>query len=157
MQSAILDRPALIVGLKDAVWLPPDGGVRRIPHGDVWRLARATPPLLCHLPSICRRLRSERFPALDLLELYAFVRPASFCLPTPSGVAQALGLLAPGATASPERQAELLRESARALLAELSALDRRRWRVRGLAEAMARHGWIWGEAVLAALPVFDGR
>jgi ATP-dependent DNA helicase DinG len=157
MESTVLDSPALIVGLKDAVWLSPDGATRHIQHSEVFRLVRAQPPLLCHLPSICRRLRTERFPAFDLLELYAFVRPASFCLPTPSGVAQALGLLPPGASASPERQAELLREAARVLLAELSALDRRRWRVRGLAEAMARHGWIWGQAVLAALPVFDGR
>ena len=39
-----------------------------------------------------RRLKAERFPAFDLLELYAFVRPASFCLPTAKGVAAALGL-----------------------------------------------------------------
>ena len=153
------DRPILIVGLKDALWRGGDGTLRHVPHGDVLRLARAEPPLLCHLPAVCRRLRCERFPAYDLLELYAFVRPASFCLPTPGGVAQALGLLPQGlAHALPmERQAELMRESARVLFAELGALDRKRWRTRGIAEAMTRHGWIWGRAVIAALPVFDSR
>src|SRR3954447_1776563 len=153
------DRPVLVVGLKDAVWRFSDGTLRRLPHGEAMRLARVEAPLLCHLPAVCRRLKSERFPAFDLLELYAFVRPASFCLPTPTGVAQALNLLPPGPAhpLPPERQAELMHACARALLAELATLDRRRWRIRGLAEAMARHGWIWGSAVLAALRAFDGR
>jgi ATP-dependent DNA helicase DinG len=153
------DRPVLVVGLKDAVWRSSDGTLRRLSHAEAMRLARAEVPLLCHLPAVCRRLKSERFPAFDVLELYAFVRPASFCLPTPSGVAQALGLLPPGPShpVQPERQAELLRACARALLRELGALDRKRWRVRGLAETMARHGWAWGEAVLTALPTFEGR
>ena len=159
MDPAFLDKPVLIVGLKDAVWRAADGATRHIPHGDVLRLARATAPLLCHLPAVGRRLRVERFPAFDLLELYAFVRPASFCLPTPGGLAQALGLLPPGPghVLAPERQAELLRECARVLLTELGASERKRWRIRGIAEAMARHGWIWGQAVLASLPVLDSR
>jgi ATP-dependent DNA helicase DinG len=152
------DRPVLIVGLKDAVWRSGDGSLRRITHAEAMRLGRVDAPLLCHLPAACRRLKSERFPAFDVLELYAFVRPASFCLPTPTGVAQALGLLPAGPShlIQPERQAELLRACARALLRELQTLDRKRWRIRGIAEAMARHGWAWGEAVLTALPAFDG-
>src|SRR3954469_3755296 len=112
MDSAFLDKPVLIVGLKDAVWRSADGTMRHVPHGDVLRLVRAQPPLVCHLPAVCRRLRVERFPAFDLLELYAFVRPASFCLPTPGGLAQALGLLplGPGHVLALERQAELLRD-----------------------------------------------
>ncbi|HVO00552.1 MAG TPA: ATP-dependent DNA helicase [Candidatus Cybelea sp.] len=154
-----LDPPSLVVGLKDAAWRAVEGGVRRVGHGEAIRLLRSAPPLLCHLPAVVRRLRCERFPAFDLLELYAFVRPASFCLPTPTGVAQALGLLPAGGghMLELERQAELLRDCARALLNELSALDRQRWRVRGIAEAMAKNGWIWGDAVLAALPRFEGR
>jgi len=152
------DRPVLVVGLNDAVWRFPDGSLRRIPHGEAMRMARVEAPLLCHLPAVCRRLKSERFPAFDILELYAFVRPASFCLPTPTGVAQALGLVPAGPShpLEPERQAEVLRACARALLRELSALDRKRRRVRGLAETMARHGWAWGPAVLAALPAHEG-
>ncbi len=159
MDSAFLDKPVLVVGLKDALWRAADGAMRRIPHSDVLRLARETAPLLCHLPAVCRRLRVERFASFDLLELYAFVRPASFCLPTPGGLAQALGLLPPGPAPALtlERQAELLRESARVLLTELGAIDRKRWRTRGIAEAMARHGWIWGQAVIASLPVLDSR
>src|SRR4051812_5650203 len=125
------ETPALIVGLKDAVWQSAPGAVRRISHGEAVRLSRGDSPLLCHLPAVCRRLKCERFPAFDLLELYAFVRPASFCLPTPTGVAQALNLLPPGPAhpLPPERQAELMHACARALLAELATLDRRRWRI----------------------------
>src|SRR3954464_3142313 len=130
------DRPVLVVGLKDAVWRASDGSLRRIAHGDAMRLARSEAPLLCHLPAVCRRLKSERFPAFDVLELYAFVRPASFCLPPPIGVAPALGLVPPGPAhpLQPERQAEVLRACARALLRELGTLDRKRWRVRGIAD-----------------------
>src|SRR3954453_8692127 len=150
------ETPALIVGLKDAVWQSAPGAVRRISHGEAVRLSRGDSPLLCHLPAVCRRLKCERFAAFDLLELYAFVRPASFCLPTPTGVAQALGLVPAGPShpLQPERQPEILRACARALLREPGTLDRKRRRVRGLAETMARHGWAWGEAVLAALPGF---
>src|SRR4051794_25668430 len=132
------DRPVLVVGLKDAVWRYADGTLRRLQHGEAMPLARVESPLLCHLPAVCRRLKSERFPAFDVLELYAFVRPASFCLPTPTGVAQALGLLPAGPShpLQPERQAEILRACARALLRELGTLDRKRRRVRGLAETM---------------------
>jgi ATP-dependent DNA helicase DinG len=153
------DHPALITGIRDAFWRGPDGGGRHIQHGEAIRLLRAAPPLLCHMPAAARRLKTERFPAFDLLELYAFVRPASFCLPTPLGLGQALGLVPPGPghLIPAERQADLLRDAAGLLLRELGAVDRHRWRIRGLAEAMARHGWIWGPAVLDALPAHQGR
>ena len=42
---------------------------------------------------MARRIRIDPFPALDLLELFAFVYPARFCIPTPGGLAQELGLM----------------------------------------------------------------
>ena len=53
------------------------------------------PPLLCHMPATARRLNIDAFPALDLLELFAFVHPGRFCVPTPRGLAVALGLPVP--------------------------------------------------------------
>ncbi len=147
--------PILIAGLNDAVWVPAgnsslDDRPLRLGHAPAAARARAEPPLVCHLPAVCRRLKAERFPAFDLLELYAFVRPASFCLPTPRGLAQALGLpLAP--KPGLEAQAAILPLAAEALLRELAAADRRRRRILGIAWAMAKGGWSWGPAVLAAL------
>jgi ATP-dependent DNA helicase DinG len=51
--------------------------------------------MVCHAPATARRLNTSPFRALDLLELFAFVRPATFCRPTPSGLADALELGAP--------------------------------------------------------------
>ena len=71
------DRPVLVVGLKDAVWRSGDGTLRRISHGEAMRLARIEAPLLCHLPAVCRRLKSERLPAFDVLELWRVVEEAN--------------------------------------------------------------------------------
>ncbi|HJU28199.1 MAG TPA: hypothetical protein VJ718_03455, partial [Candidatus Binataceae bacterium] len=52
-------------------------------------------PMVCHAPAVARRLEMASFAALDLLELFAFVRPAQFCVPTPRGLTAALGLAPP--------------------------------------------------------------
>ena len=73
-------------------------------------------PLVCHAPAVAARLGLEDLPARDLLELYAFVRPATFCLPTPRGLCEALDL---GLPATPEEEVAGLPDVARALLDEL--------------------------------------
>src|SRR5579884_2059557 len=103
--------------------------------------------MLCHARATARRLEMPLFPALDLLELFAFVHPARFCVPTPRGLAMALGLAPPRSAA--EGCLTLL-AAARALLERLG--EQCEIETRALAEAMARGGWPWGPAVLAALP-----
>ncbi len=147
------DAPALVVGLTEAVWLTADGEVETIALADAARRARAAPAMLCHGRAMARRLGVAPFAALDLLELFAFVRPAQFCLPTPRGLAAALDLPRPQSLAG---QALTLVAAARALIVELAgaAADDD---ARIIAEAMARGGWGWGEAVLAALPAHAAR
>src|SRR5258708_3120294 len=104
-------------------------------------------PQPCLLIS-CRPLSpSSSPPPLGVLELFAFGRPAQFCLPTPRGLAAALGLARPQGLAD---EALALVSASRALLGELaaSAADDD---APIIAAAMARGGWGWGEAVLAAL------
>src|SRR5258708_10426623 len=141
------DAPALVVGLTEAVWLTADGEVETIALADAARRVRAAPAMLCHGRAMARRLGVAPFAALDLLELFAFVRPARFCLPTPRGLAAALDLPRPQGLAG---AALTLVAAARALIVELAAAaaddD-----ARIIAEAMARGGWAWGEAALAAL------
>ena len=109
--------PALVVGVRIALWLEPDGVAEEIDHAEAAHRARAgPPPLVCHAPAVARRLRLDRLAALDLLELYAFVRPAGFCLPTPRGLAAALGLEMPKTLVD---EARALGAVARALLQEL--------------------------------------
>ena len=112
------------------------------------RMATAR-PVVCHGPATAARLKTERFPAHDVLELFAFVRPATFCLPTISGLAAVLGLAAP---AKLEDKPETLLLCARKLLEELKVLgDLEAKTLAAVAGAMARGGWAWGPSVLAAL------
>ncbi len=134
--------------MRIALWLEPDGVAEEIDHAEAARRALAGPaPLLCHAPAVARRLRLDRLAALDLLELYAFVRPAGFCLPTPRGLAAALGLEMPKTLVD---EARALGAVMRALLQELGDRDADR-EAPAIAATMARGGWGWGPAVLAAL------
>jgi ATP-dependent DNA helicase DinG len=141
------EAPVLVAALSAAVWISPDGEVAHLDPKAAARRARGAAPILCHGPATARRLGLDPFPAYDLLELYAFVRPAAFCTPTPRGLALALGLAEPEDL---EAAAASLREAARALLAELAAAEPDR-NAPGIAWTLARAGWAWGPSVLAAL------
>ena len=145
------DAPALVAGVRGAVWLSPDGEIETLALDEAARrLGAGPPPLVCHAKATARRLKTEPFPACDLLELFAFVRPARFCLPTPRGLAEAVGVVLPGTL---ENEAESLIAAARRLLGELAAAGGRPEGARalGVAWAMARGGWPWGTAVVSAL------
>ncbi len=111
------------------------------------RRARDTPPLICHARASARRMRVLPFPAFDLLELFAFVRTAQFCLPTPRGLAAALGLTPPPRGLAAEAMS-LVAAAAR-LLSELR--DAPDAETRAMAAAMEKGGWPWAASVLAAL------
>ncbi|ARJ67130.1 helicase [Magnetospirillum sp. ME-1] len=147
--------PVLVAGIRGAVALEPDGEFRRLSRSEAARYARNESPLICHGPAVAARLGIEDFLRLDILELFAFVRPARFCLPTPRGLADAMGLPHP---ADLEDEAEALMTGTRRLLEELAARTNadtaaKAVDTRGLAWMMARGGWGWGNAVLAALGV----
>ena len=59
--------------------------------------AADTPLLLLNAPLVANRLGYPDLSGLDLLELFAFVYPARFCVPTPRGLSHALGLTEPEA------------------------------------------------------------
>lgn len=143
--------PALVVGARGACWLEADGTVRALAPAAAAAEAGLRPPLVVHAPAVRARLGLERLVAYDVLELYAFVRPARFCLPTPRGLAEALELPAPADQAG---EARTLRLAAGALLREL-ALSRGAQgpEVAALARTMARGGWIWADGVLTALGI----
>src|SRR5260221_14252146 len=87
------DSPVLVPGRQRAVWLAPDGSIDELDlEASRRRLRAVPPPLVCHARAVARRLTLTPFLAHDLLELHAFVRPAVACLPTPRGLARALGL-----------------------------------------------------------------
>ena len=142
--------PVLVAGVREAVWLSPDGEVALLPiEAAGWR-ARDEAPLLCHAKATARRVKAPAFAAWDILELFAFVRPATFCLPTPRGIAAALGLREPRTL---EDAAIALLDAAPMLLAELAAgtASKDRADIVGIVRAMDRGSWCWAPPLLAAL------
>ncbi len=147
--------PVVVAHPRGAIWLSPDGEIETLTPPEAVRRIRAAPVMLLHRSAVAARLgiKGDPFPAFDLLELFAFVRPAGFCVPTVRGLAEALDLPAPR---SHEAEAERLLSAARHLLDELVRLTPRlhashQADARGFAWIMARAGWPWAGAVLAAL------
>ena len=143
--------PALAAGAGRAAILTPDGELLTLPADEaVAALRRLPPPLLVHAPATWRRLALRAAPALDLLELYAFVLPARPVPPTPRGLALALDLAPPRTL---EDSAALLHDVADTLLARLAAGRQLPLHkdAAGLAARMGRAGWLWAPAILAAL------
>ena len=143
----IPEAPVLVAGLADAVWLSADGEIAEISLKEAARRADDRRPILCHAPAVARRLDIARFPCFDVLELFAFVRPAAFCVPTVDGIAEVLDLALP---ADATARATTLLTAVSALLRELALRPRDRDDL-PVAWAMARGGWTWGVAVLSAL------
>jgi len=125
-------------------------GVQR---GEAVGLLQRGRVMVAHAALTARRLGLAPPPRtpqiLDVLELFAFVRPARFTAPSPAGLAQALGLHAPHGA---EGFAAVLAPAADQLLAELAdpAYPGRNEAL-SLAESLRRAGWGWGEAVVRAL------
>ena len=139
--------PVLIAGTGGAVWLSDDGEVEHISAKQVYRkLQPALTPVVCHRRATARKLGMDPFPCLDVLELYAFVRPARFALPTPLGLAQAVGVPLPG---NLENAALCLIDVVRILLSELHQNTDKD--AIAAAWAMSRGGWLWAPAVMHTL------
>ena len=147
----LTDLPALHATPAGAFWRSPSGNVETLSFDQAALRGHDHAPVICHARAIARRLGLDSMAAYDLLELFAFVRPAQFCLPTPRGLAQAMTLPIPE---TPAEMAVCLIPVADALLAELGereALEGRdRW-ARSIARAMFDGGWPWGRLVLLAL------
>jgi len=141
--------PILVAGLREAVWVSTEGEVTTLDIEAAAARVRDEAPFVCHARMAARRLALPGIAAFDLLELFAFVRPARFCVPTPRGLAEALGLAPPG---NPKNAASTLREAAVRLLSELAAADRTQDRdAAAVARVMARADWAWAPCVLHAL------
>jgi len=145
------DSPSVVAGAARAAVLTADGEMLLLSAEAAGRELRGQAPLLVHAPATFRRLGMGPGPALDLLELFAFVLPARGVAPTPRGLALALDMdpPAPGL----ENAAAALPDIATALLSRLVQL-RGQAAAKPLAELaarMGRAGWGWTEPVLAAL------
>ena len=108
--------PILLTEAKDSIWVSEDGEIERISHNNSLEKISQHLPLLCNSRATASRLNCKPFLGFDLLELFAFVKPAQFCVPTPHGIARALNM---PITESGVDAALVLLDATEALLEEL--------------------------------------
>jgi ATP-dependent DNA helicase DinG len=126
-----------------------EGTTRALSKGDAIMAAADTPLLLLNAPLVASRLGYPDLSGLDLLELFAFVHPARFMVPTPKGLAHALGLDEP---ASDDAVPALLQLAAASLL---DTCEREDWPEREGAwsalQSLARLRWPWANVLVPHL------
>ena len=132
-----------------AVVITPDGAIETYSKQRAGAMAQKTNMMVCHAKWTTSRLGFESENLFDVMTLFAFVRPARFCLPTPKGLASALGLPRP---LTPEDEALTIGKAAHALLDEIDdMLGPMQKTIIGLAEMMGRGSWAWAGIILQRL------
>ncbi len=145
MPLPLLPFPALHAS-HAGIWMAsPDGRVAELGKGEAIARAAETPVILLNAPLTGQRLGYADLSGLDLLELFAFVHPAKFAVPTPAGLARALGMAPPAG----DQDAPLaFLAAAQNLLATLEDPD---WSEREgawtAAQSLYRLRWPWAGAV----------
>jgi len=132
------------------IWLANgDGEMREASRGEAIARAAETPHIILNAPLVGQRLGYPELSGLDLLELFAFVHPARFAVPTAAGLSRTLALEPPAGEA--EAAATLIKIAER-LMAVLSDHD---WREREGAwtsnATLQRLGWGWAPLIGARL------
>ncbi|KQM26650.1 MULTISPECIES: ATP-dependent DNA helicase [unclassified Sphingomonas] len=147
----MLPYPALHAS-HSGVWIATADGTREVSRGEAIALVADTPTIVLNAPLIGQRLGYAELSGLDLLELFAFVHPARFAVPTPKGIAQALDLPLPTDEAG---IADLLRAASAALIATASAPWSEQEGAWTAAQSLFRLRWPWAPALGQVLPKPD--
>ena len=144
--AAPLPLPALFA-THAGIWLADGdrGDAREASRGEAIAQAAETPHIILNAPLTGQRLGYPDLSGLDLLELFAFVHPARFAVPTVAGLSRAVGLEPPSSDAAAPA---VLRQIALALLDRLTDPD---WSEREGAwtvnATLHRLGWGWAPLV----------
>ena len=149
-QASPLPFPALHASHAGIWIIEPGNPVRVLSRGEAVGRAAETPVILMNAPLVGQRLGYPDINGLDLLELFAFVHPARFVVPTPLGLARALGLPQARAadTLAEADVPQLFLDAARVLIETLADPE---WPQREgawtAAQALQRLRWSWGGIV----------
>jgi ATP-dependent DNA helicase DinG len=132
------------------IWLAGgDSEPREASRGEAIARAAETPHIILNAPLVGQRLGYPELSGLDLLELFAFIHPARFAVPTVAGLSRAVGLEPPS---SEVEAAAALQKIAARLLAVLADPD---WDEREGAwtsnTTLHRLGWLWAPLIGARL------
>jgi ATP-dependent DNA helicase DinG len=126
------------------IWIAQGGEVREASRGEAIARLAETPHILLNAPLVGQRLGYPDISGLDLLELFAFVHPARFAVPTVAGLARAVGIEPPD---SDTRAAPALIELAGALLDRLGEDWPEREGAWTSNATLYRLGWGWAPFV----------
>jgi ATP-dependent DNA helicase DinG len=140
--------PALVATFRRAVIGMADGRFSEPPAEAALSIAAGTPHLTAHTGMTLQRLGWQRNDPrgvhYDVLELFAFVRPAQPIAPSVGALARAMSMEVPQSLAE---QASVLRRVAQLLLAEAETVKNRPMAAR-IAAAMGLSRWPWAELLL---------
>jgi ATP-dependent DNA helicase DinG len=127
------------------IWIADDRGVRGVGRGEAIARAAETPMIMLNAPMVAQRLGYPELSGLDLLELFAFIHPAQFMVPTVKGLGAVCKLDVP---ADEAQSAALLRDAASALMALAGSKD---WKQREGAwasiQSLGRLRWSWASVI----------
>ena len=126
------------------IWIADAAGTRPVGRGEAIRTAAETPVILLNAPLLGQRLGYAELSGLDLLELYAFLHPARFAVPTPAGLARAVDLSSP---TRDEDVASFLLEATAALLAVPDGDWLEREGAWSAAQSLTRLRWPWAPVI----------
>ncbi|TPG15626.1 ATP-dependent DNA helicase [Sphingomonas oligophenolica] len=126
------------------IWVATADGTRSVSRGEAIRIAADTPVILLNAALVGQRLGYAELSGLDLLELFAFLHPARFAVPTPKGLARATGLTPPTRDAD---VAAFLLEATAALLAVPGGDWPEREGAWTAAQSLMRLRWPWAPAL----------
>ncbi|MBY0582351.1 MAG: ATP-dependent DNA helicase [Sphingomonas sp.] len=82
------------------IWIARGDDARQVGRGEAIRVAADTPTIMLNAALVAQRLGYADISGLDLLELFAFLCPARFMVPTPRGLARVTGLPEPASDAA---------------------------------------------------------
>ncbi|MEO6248867.1 MAG: ATP-dependent DNA helicase [Sphingomicrobium sp.] len=131
------------------IWLADEDGVRGVSRGAAIARAAETPHILLNAPLIGQRLGYPELSGLDLLELFAFVYPARFVVPTVAGLCRAVAIDVPNDDGVAAGQLRAIGEGLFGAMAAPSWPEREgAWSVNA---TLHRLGWGWAPLVAARL------
>ncbi|HEX3676875.1 MAG TPA: ATP-dependent DNA helicase, partial [Sphingomicrobium sp.] len=131
------------------IWLAREGEVREASRGEAIARAAETPHIILNAPVLGQRLGYPDLSGLDLLELFAFVHPARFAVPTAAGLSRAVGLQAPSSEVEAAAALQAIARSLLAILGEDGWTEREgAWTANA---TLLRLGWGWAPLIGARL------
>ena len=131
------------------IWLAETAGVREVPRAEAIARAAETPHILLNAPLVGQRLGYPDLSGLDLLELFAFVFPARFVVPTVAGLCRAVGIEVPGDDGEAAGQLRAIADRLLATMGEEGWSQREgAWTANA---TLHRLGWGWAPLVGARL------